>query len=131
MARNHISPIEYKTAHFLITDRPSDAIIEDYVKVRTLPRARWDGVRTYTDSPSLWSPTQVLKAQDVAAVVRVCEPSYSTAPLEKAGITVYVRVLPARHLGLLKIPGPIMGGMHAAGACRIGSFKMVPRHRRM
>jgi hypothetical protein len=39
MARNHIYPIEYKTSHFLITDRPSEAALEEYINVRTLLRA--------------------------------------------------------------------------------------------
>lgn len=55
--------IEYKSFRFLITDRPSDQNINSYI--------------------------QELKKHGVAAVVRVCEPSYKTDELISQGIDVY------------------------------------------
>ncbi|GBP91622.1 Protein tyrosine phosphatase type IVA 2 [Eumeta japonica] len=56
------SLIEFKGMRFLITDRPSDVTIQAYL--------------------------QELKKHDVCMVVRVCEPSYDTAPLVSEGIEV-------------------------------------------
>ncbi|CAG9135926.1 hypothetical protein JYU34_003202 [Plutella xylostella] len=56
------SLIEYKTMRFLITDRPSDVTIQSYL--------------------------QELRKHNVCTVVRVCEPSYDTAPLTAEGIEV-------------------------------------------
>jgi len=51
---------------FLVTDRPSDLTLKDYV--------------------------EQLQRHHVSTVVRVCEPTYGTALLEKASIKVLVRV---------------------------------------
>lgn len=56
------SLIEYKNMRFLITDRPSDITIQSYL--------------------------QELRKHDVCTVVRVCEPSYDTAPLNAESIEV-------------------------------------------
>lgn len=56
------SLIEYKGTRFLITDRPSDVSIQSYL--------------------------QELRKHNVCTVVRVCEPSYDTAPLQGEGIEV-------------------------------------------
>jgi len=61
--RNHISPIVYKGRRFLITDRPTDDTVPDYVKI--------------------------LKDHHVTQLARVCEPSYNTKPLQEAGIEVH------------------------------------------
>eukprot|EP00730_Choanoeca_flexa_P013484 TRINITY_DN5372_c0_g1_i2.p1 TRINITY_DN5372_c0_g1~~TRINITY_DN5372_c0_g1_i2.p1 ORF type:complete len:162 (+),score=25.51 TRINITY_DN5372_c0_g1_i2:364-849(+) len=63
MARNHISLITHKNARFLITDRPTEDSIADYL--------------------------EILKQHNVKALVRVCEPSYSTDQLMAAGIAVH------------------------------------------
>lgn len=55
--------INYKGFRFLITDRPSDQTIHNYI--------------------------QELKKHKVTAVVRVCEPSYKTEELKSEGIEVY------------------------------------------
>lgn len=57
------SLIEYKNMRFLITDRPSDVTIQSYL--------------------------QELRKHNVCTVVRVCEPSYDTAPLKAEGIEVH------------------------------------------
>jgi hypothetical protein len=31
--KNHISAVEYKSLHFLITDRPSDTSLDNYISV--------------------------------------------------------------------------------------------------
>lgn len=62
-AANHISVLDYNNTRFLITDRPTDATIKEYLKV--------------------------LKENEVTALVRVCEPTYNTKPLEEAGITIF------------------------------------------
>lgn len=54
--------IDFKGMKFLITDRPSDVTIQSYI--------------------------QELKKHNVCIVVRVCEPSYETAPLLAEGIQV-------------------------------------------
>lgn len=54
--------IEFKGMRFLITDRPSDITIHNYILE--------------------------LKKNNVSTVVRVCEPSYNTDKLEAQGITV-------------------------------------------
>lgn len=54
--------IEFKGMKFLITDRPSDITINNYI--------------------------MELKKNNVNTVVRVCEPSYNTEELESQGITV-------------------------------------------
>ncbi|XP_055305647.1 PRL-1 phosphatase [Sitodiplosis mosellana] len=54
--------IEFKGMKFLITDRPSDSNIQNYILE--------------------------LKKNNVSTVVRVCEPSYKTDELESQGITV-------------------------------------------
>lgn len=56
------SLIEYKGLRFLITDRPTDISIQSYL--------------------------QELRKHNVCTVVRVCEPSYDTAPLQGEGIEV-------------------------------------------
>lgn len=56
------SLIEYKNMRFLITDRPSDITIQAYL--------------------------QELRKHNVCTVVRVCEPSYDTAPLKAEDIEV-------------------------------------------
>ncbi|EDQ87684.1 uncharacterized protein MONBRDRAFT_33242 [Monosiga brevicollis MX1] len=63
MARNHISKISHKNMRFLITDRPSDATVEDYVRV--------------------------LQQENVVALCRVCEPSYDVSKLKDNGIEVH------------------------------------------
>ncbi|KAK9889426.1 hypothetical protein WA026_004696 [Henosepilachna vigintioctopunctata] len=55
--------ISYKGFRFLITDRPSDQTIPNYL--------------------------QELKKHQVTAVVRVCQPSYKTEDLKNEGIEVY------------------------------------------
>ncbi|XP_063217453.1 PRL-1 phosphatase-like [Bacillus rossius redtenbacheri] len=55
--------IEFKNTKFLITDRPTDQNIHNYI--------------------------QELKKHNVKDVVRVCEPSYNTDKLKKEGINVY------------------------------------------
>eukprot|EP00048_Salpingoeca_helianthica_P015161 m.225338 g.225338 ORF g.225338 m.225338 type:complete len:167 (-) comp16675_c0_seq1:206-706(-) len=62
-ARNHASLIEEKNLRFLITDCPSDASMDSYIKL--------------------------LKEHNCVALVRVCEPSYSTAALQANGVKVY------------------------------------------
>lgn len=61
--RNHASLVEDKSYKFLITDCPNDAAMDSYVKL--------------------------LKEHNVVALVRVCEPSYSTKALEQAGVKVH------------------------------------------
>eukprot|EP00053_Salpingoeca_punica_P009715 m.87388 g.87388 ORF g.87388 m.87388 type:complete len:166 (+) comp15127_c0_seq2:547-1044(+) len=61
--RNHTSLITYKHMSFLITDRPTDVTIDSYV--------------------------ETLKTNNVAELVRVCEPSYDIAKLKAAGINVH------------------------------------------
>eukprot|EP00052_Salpingoeca_macrocollata_P030884 m.321297 g.321297 ORF g.321297 m.321297 type:complete len:166 (+) comp25199_c0_seq1:411-908(+) len=61
--RNHTSLIQHKKMSFLITDRPNDSSIDTYI--------------------------ETLKANNVTDLVRVCEPSYATDKLEKAGISVH------------------------------------------
>lgn len=56
------SEIEYRSVRFLITDRPTEAILPSYV--------------------------EELKRHKAQAVVRVCEPSYQTDLLEQEGIHV-------------------------------------------
>lgn len=56
------SEIEYRSVRFLITDRPTEAILPSYV--------------------------EELKRHNAQAVVRVCEPSYKTDLLESEGISV-------------------------------------------
>jgi len=55
--RNHISPIVYNGKRFLITDRPTDQTMPEYIKI--------------------------LKEHHVVHLVRVCEPSYDLKPLEQ------------------------------------------------
>lgn len=55
--------IEYKGMKFLITDRPSDSNIQNYIVE--------------------------LKKNNVSTVVRVCEPSYKTDELASQGISVH------------------------------------------
>eukprot|EP00051_Salpingoeca_urceolata_P026459 m.477386 g.477386 ORF g.477386 m.477386 type:complete len:168 (-) comp20827_c0_seq1:281-784(-) len=61
-AKNHTSQVTYQSARFLITDRPSDTNLKDYL--------------------------QILKQNNVVALARVCEPSYDKSLLEEAGIVV-------------------------------------------
>ncbi|XP_050740548.1 PRL-1 phosphatase-like [Eriocheir sinensis] len=56
------SEIEYKNMRFLITDRPTDATMQSYI--------------------------EELMKHGVHDVVRVCEPTYKTDELKKAGISV-------------------------------------------
>eukprot|EP00045_Choanoeca_perplexa_P015093 m.182566 g.182566 ORF g.182566 m.182566 type:complete len:162 (-) comp16888_c1_seq3:91-576(-) len=63
MARNHISLIVQKNNRFLITDRPTEENIDEYLKV--------------------------LQQNNVKALVRVCEPTYPTDKLKAAGIAVH------------------------------------------
>lgn len=56
------SEIEYRSVRFLITDRPTDAVLPSYV--------------------------EELKRHNAQSVVRVCEPSYKTDLLEQEGIAV-------------------------------------------
>eukprot|EP00047_Mylnosiga_fluctuans_P003207 m.227978 g.227978 ORF g.227978 m.227978 type:complete len:169 (-) comp11673_c0_seq1:88-594(-) len=61
--KNHASLVEEKDIRFLITDCPSDASIDSYLKL--------------------------LKDNNVVALVRVCQGSYSSKPLVDNGIKVY------------------------------------------
>lgn len=54
--------IAYKNMKFLITDRPTDSTIQNYI--------------------------QELKRHNCLDVVRVCEPTYKVSELESEGITV-------------------------------------------
>lgn len=54
--------IEYKNMKFLITDRPTDSTIQNYI--------------------------QELKRHNVHDVVRVCEPTYKISELKNEGINV-------------------------------------------
>lgn len=60
--RGTCTEIAFKGLRFLITERPSDIGMSNYI--------------------------EELKKYDVGHVVRVCEPTYSTAKLESVGITV-------------------------------------------
>jgi len=60
---NPPSIVEYKRWKFLIFDAPTDANIDGYI--------------------------QEFRTQNVVALVRACDPSYSTDKLVKAGIKVY------------------------------------------
>lgn len=59
----HNSVIDHKSKKFIITDRPTDETIGPYVR-------------------------QLMNANAVH-LVRVCEPTYDTTPLEQAGIEVH------------------------------------------
>lgn len=61
--RAQISQIVHNNLRFLITDRPSDAIVDEYVAS--------------------------LKKNNVSALVRVCEPSYDTSKIIQASIKVF------------------------------------------
>ena len=76
--RNHVSLLEYKNLRFLITDRPTDQSLDKYLAVWRRPCA------TAPESP------QILKEHHVAALVRVCEPTYSTDTITAANIKVLV-----------------------------------------
>ena len=76
--------IEFKGMKFLITDRPSDVTIPNYIMVCV--RSSWAGRRSRLtkNNPQF----QELKKNNVSVVVRVCEPSYKTEELESQSITV-------------------------------------------
>ncbi|XP_054157046.1 protein tyrosine phosphatase type IVA 3-like [Oppia nitens] len=63
MGRCGPSQITYKNLKFLITDKPNDATLSQYI--------------------------DELKLRHVTDVVRVCESTYSSARLQEAGITVH------------------------------------------
>lgn len=86
--------IEFKGMKFLITDRPSDSNIQNYIMVSKCKRTKTllsllrfpsgfiNQISTY------FHHLQELKKNNVGTVVRVCEPSYKTDELESQGITV-------------------------------------------
>ncbi|CAG0893331.1 unnamed protein product [Cyprideis torosa] len=63
LLRPEPSEITYKTAKFLITDRPTDQKIQEYIAE--------------------------LQKHGVKEVVRVCEPTYGTGAIEEKGIRVH------------------------------------------
>eukprot|EP00043_Microstomoeca_roanoka_P023397 m.258311 g.258311 ORF g.258311 m.258311 type:complete len:164 (-) comp29942_c0_seq1:224-715(-) len=62
-ARMHISPITHKGLRFVITDRPTDQSLPEYI--------------------------EMLKSHNVKHLVRVCEPSYQVESVRKEGIDVH------------------------------------------
>lgn len=81
--------IEFKGMKFLITDRPSDNNIQNYIMVR-VPRLplRILFFEHFQILKSFFCRIQELKKNNVSTVVRVCEPSYKTEELDAQGISV-------------------------------------------
>lgn len=76
--------IEYTSGpaplRFLVFDAPNDTNLPAYINVRAVvPLA------------AVHSMSQEFKRHNVRHVVRVCDPTYSAAPLEDIGIKVHVR----------------------------------------
>lgn len=76
--------VEFKGMKFLITDRPSDSNIQNYIMVRSNPICS-----PFPFSPFATIILQELKKNNVGTVVRVCDPSYKTDELESQGISVH------------------------------------------
>lgn len=80
--------IEYKGMKFLITDRPSDTNIQNYIVVSIDFPTIAIRKRLHFTHFSILIVQQELKKNNVSTVVRVCEPSYQTDELESQGIAV-------------------------------------------
>lgn len=74
--------IEFKGMKFLITDRPSDSNIQNYIVVNISKLIfSFFNINKFC--------FQELKKNNVGTVVRVCDPSYKTDELESQGISVH------------------------------------------
>lgn len=62
-AANKATHFKYKHLQFLVMDAPTDSNLDSYI--------------------------EVMQKRRVSAVVRACQPTYSTAPLDKCGIKVF------------------------------------------
>ena len=83
-----VSIVETRGCKFVIFDAPNDANLPMYLQASycssCLPRLN--------DCADAFGPQELTKLS-VAHVVRVCDPTYGTRPLEEAGIEVHVRDL--------------------------------------
>ncbi len=80
--------VEARGMRFLITSRPADKTMDDYISVR---RRAFERCLVLNQNHLSIFFEQTLKQHRATHVVRVCEPSYNTEPLLAAGIAVHVR----------------------------------------
>lgn len=85
--------IRYGNLRFLITDRPTDFTMVQFIEVSHSLVTH--SSHEVTQAPGLFTRffSQELKKHQANDVVRVCEPSYKTDLLEKEKITVHVSAL--------------------------------------
>lgn len=82
--------IEFKGMKFLITDRPSDSNIQNFIVVSIINNESTESNyrKLKSSFEFFFIDLQELKKNNVSTVVRVCEPSYKIDELESQGISV-------------------------------------------
>ena len=82
--------VEHNNMKFLITDRPTNATLPQFIEVRAVQFGNVGFIWLSHLKLVNFLIMQELKKYKAHVVVRVCEPTYNTEALAKEGITVVV-----------------------------------------